>query len=71
MLNRQKGERNCRLHFADKQKAIDFLTTFSGKLDKRYKALLFTDKQFSMAKREDNFAIPYTQKQLKEVYFVG
>ena len=60
-----------RKHFPSKEKAIAFITNFNGKLSKRYKVLLFTDKQFGMAKQETGYAIPYTQKQLNEPYYIG
>ena len=60
-----------RKHFASKERAVAFLTNFNGKLSKRYKVLLFTDKQFGMAKQENGYAIPYTKKQLSEPYFIG
>lgn len=56
-------------HFPSKELAIDWIIGFSKKLDKRYTALLFTDKQFSMAKVENGeMIIPFTKKQLTEVY---
>lgn len=60
-----------RKHFASKHDAIEFLTNFSGKLSKRYKVMLFSDKQMSMAKQENGYRIPYTDEQKKEVYYVG
>lgn len=65
------GAKNLRKHFASKKKAVDYINTFSKKLDKRYMVRLFTDKQFSMARQEDGYAIPYTKKQFSEVYYVG
>ena len=67
-LRRQKYYRR---HFASKQQALEFINTFSSKLNKRYMVRLFTDKQFGMAKQKDGYAIPYTKKQLAEVYYVG
>lgn len=63
--------RTYRKLFASKQDAIEFLTNFSGKLSKRYKVMLFSDKQLIMAKPDDGYRIPYTDKQMKEVYYVG
>lgn len=60
-----------RKHFPSKEKAIAFVTNFNGKLSKRYKVLLCTDKQFGMTKQEEGYAIHYTKKQLQEVYYVG
>lgn len=62
---------SLRRHFPSKEKAIDFLTTFNKKLNKRYKVRLFTDRQFGMAKESEGYAIPYTKKQQEEVYYVG
>lgn len=57
--------------FWNKDKALDWLANFDAtRLDKSYECRLFTDKQFGMAKAEDNFAIPFTSKQLKEVYYL-
>ena len=64
-------KKSLRRHFPSKEKAISFLTTFDKKLDKRYMVRLFTDRQFGMAKQEEDYAIPYTKKQMKEVYYVG
>lgn len=60
-----------RQHFASKERALEFINTFNKKLSKRYIVRLFTDKQFGMAKQENGYAIPYTKKQLNEVYYVG
>lgn len=64
-------QRNVRKHFVTKDDAIKFIRTFDKKLDKKYMVRLFTDKQFGMAKEGDGYAIPYTQKQLNEVYYIG
>ena len=60
-----------RRHFASKEKAIEFITNFNKKLSKKYMVRLFTDKQFGMAKQENGYVIPYTKKQLKEIYYIG
>lgn len=57
--------------FNSKKSALEYIKNFNKKLSKRYMIRLFTDKQYEMAKQEDGYAIPYTKKQLKEVYFVG
>lgn len=62
---------NYRKHFASKEQAQEFINNFDKKLSKRYKVRLFTDKQFGMAKPENGYAIPYTKKQLEEVYYIG
>ena len=57
--------------FPSKQEALDWLANFDAtKLDKSYSCRLFTDKQFGLVKAEDNFAIPFTSKQLKVVYYL-
>ena len=66
-----RGQKNYRRHFASKEKALEFVNKFDKKLDKRYQVRLFTDKQFGMAKQENGYAIPYTKKQLAEVYYIG
>lgn len=62
---------NYRKHFASKERALEFINNFNKKLSKRYMVRLFTDKQFGMAKQENGYAIPYTKKQLEEVYYIG
>ena len=68
----QRGtEKKHYKHFSSKQRALDWLANFDATmLDKSYECRLFTDKQFGMTKAEDNFAIPFTSKQLKEVYYL-
>lgn len=60
-----------RKHFASKAAALDYIRTFSKKLDKSYTIRMFTDKQFSLAKETDDYAIPYTNKQYAEIYNIG
>jgi len=62
---------NYRKHFVSKERALEFINNFNKKLSKRYMVRLFTDKQFGMAKQENGYAIPYTKKQLAEVYYIG
>lgn len=58
-------------HFPSKQDALNWLANFdAARLDKSYSCRLFTDKQFGLAKAENDFAIPFTSKQLKEVYYL-
>lgn len=57
--------------FANKACALEFIHNFNKKLSKRHIVRLFTDKQFGMARRENNFAIQYTKKQLQEIYYIG
>lgn len=55
--------------FANKERAIKWIKEFNKKLEKQYTVLLFTDKQFGMAKTvNDELIIPFTKKQLSEVY---
>ena len=63
--------KNFRKHFASKERALEFITTFSKKLSKRYMVRLFTDKQFGLACQENGYAIPYTKKQMQEIYYIG
>ncbi len=63
-------------HFVNRAEAVDYLVKFSKKLDKRYICRLCTDKQMSMSKegRPQPFTekrqIPFTAKQLSEVYYI-
>lgn len=58
-------------HFPSKEKAIDWIKDFNKKLDKQYTVKLFTDAQFAMSQKVDGcFSIPFTEKQLKEVYYL-
>ena len=54
--------------YANKNAAMYFIRTFRKRLDKDYRCLIFTDKQYGMAKEENGYKIPYTEKQLEEVY---
>jgi hypothetical protein len=56
--------------FASKEAAVEFIQTFGKKLDKRYMCLLSTDKQFAMATESNGYAIPYTEKQKQEAYYI-
>lgn len=56
--------------FVSKDAAIEYLRTFSKKLDKRYMCLLSTDKQFAMATESNGYSIPYTEKQRQEAYYI-
>ena len=57
--------------FGNKAAALSFINHFSKKLDKCYTCLLSTDKQYGMAKESEGYAIPYTQEQLKEKYYIN
>ena len=57
--------------FGNKAAALSFINHFSNKLDKCYTCLLSTDKQYGMAKESEGYAIPYTQEQLKEKYYIN
>ena len=55
-----------------KEDAISWIKNFdASRLDKSYTCYLFTDKQFSLAKAENGFAIPYTTKQRNTPYTLG
>lgn len=65
-------ERTHRKHFPSKEDAISWIKNFdASRLDKSYTCYLFTDKQFSLAKAENGFAIPYTTKQRNTPYTLG
>ena len=66
-FSKRKTYREC---FQNKDVAINFLRSFSKKLDKSYRCLISTDKQFGMAKEENNYKIQYTDKQKKEVFYL-
>jgi predicted glutamine amidotransferase len=55
--------------FSTKERAMEWLK-IERNLSKRYEVRLFTDKQFGMAKKETGYAIPFTQKQFAEVYYI-
>lgn len=58
-------------HFLRKEDAVMWLNTFSKKLDKKYSAKLFTDAQLAKSKKVDGcFSIPFTKKQLSEIYYL-
>ncbi|GAB6977128.1 hypothetical protein [Prevotella falsenii] len=59
-------------HFATKQDALDFIQNFNGKLIKKYKVRLLTDKQFGLSKINIGEVpeFPFTEKQKKEVYYL-
>lgn len=56
--------------FPSKASALSFIHAFSKKLDKCYTCLISTDKQYGMAKESENYAIPYTEKQKTEKYYL-
>lgn len=66
-FNKLKSFKRC---YPNKNAAISFIRTFNKKLDKNYRCLISTDKQYGMAKEENGYKIPYTEKQLKEVYIL-
>ena len=57
--------------FPTKASALSFIRTFSKKLDKWYTCLISTDKQYGMAKESENYAIPYTEEQKADKYFLN
>lgn len=69
---RYKGEKKHYRYFANRREALKWLEEHRYlKLNKRYECRLFTDKQFGMRDRKDDYAVPFTKKQYKEVYFIG
>ena len=64
-FSKRKTFRAC---YKNKEAAINFIHTFNKRLDKNYKCLISTDKQFGMATEENGYKIPYTEKQKEEVY---
>lgn len=66
-INKLKSFKMC---YSSKEAAMNFLRNFRKRLDKNYRCLISTDKQFGMAKEENGYKIPYTEKQLKEVFIL-
>ena len=66
-IKRKPGEALYRW-FVSKQEALSFISNWTKKLDKTYEVRLFTDKQFGMRKESDGYKVPFTSKQLAEVY---
>ena len=59
------------LNFKDKGTAIKYLENFDKNLSKRYECRIFTDLQMSKSEIGVNgITIPFTRKQLKEVYYI-
>lgn len=59
------------LNFKDKATAIKYLENFDKKLSKHYEWRIFTDMQMSKSEVCTNgLVIPFTGKQLKEVYYI-
>lgn len=59
------------LNFKDKDTAIKYLENFNKNLSKRYECRIFTDLQMSKSEVCTNgLVIPFTSKQLKEVYYI-
>lgn len=59
------------INFKGKEEALNFLFTFNKPLTKVYECRIFTDMQMSkcevMAK---GLSIPFTKKQMDEVYYI-
>ena len=56
-------------HFGNKERAIAWLEEQKGKtFSKGYEARIFSDKQFGMTNASDGYAVPFTKKQMAEVY---
>lgn len=59
------------LNFKNKDTAIKYLENFNKKLSKRYECRIFTDLQMYKSEVGPNgLVIPFTSKQLKEVYYI-
>lgn len=58
-------------YFSSKEKAIEFLQNFNKKLSKKYECRMFTDKQFGMRCRENDYKVPFTKKQQNTFYVIG
>lgn len=54
--------------FTNKDEAVEYLISFRKPLDKEYTCLICTDKQYGLAEASNNYEIPFTEKQRKEVY---
>ena len=67
MLTIPKINRHYRW-FTNKDEAVKFLTSFRKPLDKEYTCLICTDKQYGLAEESNDYEIPFTDKQRKEVY---
>jgi len=59
------------LNFKDKDTAIKYLENFDKKLSKRYECRIFRDMQMSKCEvSEKGLLIPFTKKQMNEVYYI-
>lgn len=58
-------------HFPCREKAEEWVSMIKKeKLVKKYEVRFFTDKQYSLAKKENGYAIPFTSKQEKEMFVI-
>ena len=58
-------------HFPSREKAEEWVSMINKeKLSKKYEVRFFTDKQYSLAKKENGYAIPFTSKQEKEMFVI-
>lgn len=71
IMSYHKSPKTYRKHFPSKEKAVEFLTNFNKPLNKPYTVLLFTYRQFALAKQSEGYAIHYTRKQLGKTYEIG
>lgn len=59
------------LNFKDKSTAIKYIENFDKKLSKRYECRIFRDMQMSKCEvSEKGLLIPFTKKQMNEVYYI-
>ena len=75
LLNRQfvrhSKKQSIYINFKDKEQALNFLTAFNKPLTKAYECRIFTDLQMSKCEvTERGLSIPFTKKQMNEVYFI-
>lgn len=70
-MGRVSIERNgyAYAHFANRENAMAWVSAQKNKkFSKAYEARLFSDKQFGLRKESDGYRVPFTTKQLNEVY---
>lgn len=75
MLNRHfvrhSKKQSIYINFKDKEAAVHYLSTFNKPLTKVYECRIFTDLQMLKCEvTERGLSIPFTRKQLKEVYYI-
>lgn len=61
----------CYRHFPTKEKAVAFVQGFDKKLEKQYTCRFFCDKQLKQRTPQNGYKVPFTTKQMEEVYTIG